>query len=70
MGDPSFVKNLSWDRGNASNVSVSPSVYREFVAQNHFKDGKKQACREGSVEQLHPSQYSPRRQREVLKARC
>lgn len=27
MGDPSFVKNLSWDRGNASNVSVSPSVY-------------------------------------------
>lgn len=23
MGDPSFVKGLSWDRGNASNVSVS-----------------------------------------------
>lgn len=22
MGDPSFVKGLSWDRGNASNVSV------------------------------------------------
>lgn len=22
MGDPTFVKGLSWDRGNASNVSV------------------------------------------------
>lgn len=27
MGDPSFVKNQTWDRGNASNVSVSPTIY-------------------------------------------
>lgn len=42
MGDPSFVKNLSWDRGNASNVSVSRFIYRESIAWHHFKDGKRQ----------------------------
>ncbi|KAH8780290.1 cutinase [Diaporthe sp. PMI_573] len=26
MGDPSFVKNLFWDRGNASNVSYFPRI--------------------------------------------
>lgn len=37
MGDPSFVKNLSWDRGNASNVSVSHFVYCYSVAQYNSK---------------------------------
>lgn len=39
MGDPSFVKDLAWDRGNASNVSVSAPCYKgEGEGEGEKKD--------------------------------
>lgn len=52
MGDPSFVKNLSWDRGNASNVSVSPFIYLESIAWHHFKKDKRLAFNDWSRHKL------------------